>query len=61
MPRSVTTPKAFYKVMAGAALDAIDLPSLLGQLERANQELEISRRLLRLSETNSDDSLTGGD
>lgn len=61
MPRSVTTPKAFYEIMAGAALDAVGLQSLLGQLERANQQLEITRKLLRLTETHSEDSPTSDD
>lgn len=41
MPKSVTTPEAFYKLMAAAALDAIGLPDLLQRLERAERELEI--------------------
>ncbi len=39
MPRSVTTPEAFYEVMARAALDAIGLQALLEELARADQEL----------------------
>lgn len=34
MPTFVTTPEAFYKVMAGAALEAIDLRALLDRLTR---------------------------
>ena len=32
MPAFVTTPEAFYKVMAGAALEAIDLRAILDRL-----------------------------
>jgi hypothetical protein len=38
MPASVTTPEAFYRVMARAALDAIDLRTLLDRLERTERE-----------------------
>jgi hypothetical protein len=40
MPKSVTTPEAFYRVMAGAALDAIDLRALLNRMTRAERYLE---------------------
>ncbi len=40
MPKSVTTPEAFYEVMARAALDAIGLQALLEELARAEQELK---------------------
>ena len=40
MPKSVTTPEAFYEVMARAALDAIGLQALLGELAGAEQELK---------------------
>ena len=43
MPKSVTTPEAFYEVMAGAALDGIDLRALLERVARAERELEIHR------------------
>jgi len=39
MPTSVTTPGAFYEVMARAALDAIGLQALLEELVRAEQDL----------------------
>jgi hypothetical protein len=61
IPRSVTTQQAFYEIMAGAALDAIDFPALLGRLERANRQLQITQEILRLAEANSEDSRTGGD
>ncbi len=40
MPRSVTTPEAFYEVMARAALDAVGLQALLEELAGAVQELD---------------------
>jgi hypothetical protein len=40
MPKSVTTPEAFYEVMARAALDAVGLQALLEELARAEQELK---------------------
>src|ERR1700722_13475618 len=40
MPKSVTTPEAFYEVMARAAPDAAGLQALLEQLRRAEQELK---------------------
>ncbi len=42
MPKSVTTPEAFYEVMARAALDAIGLPALLEEVARAVPEVEIT-------------------
>ena len=46
MPKSATTPAAFYEVMAAAALEAIDLPALLDRLTRAERDLEIMREAL---------------
>jgi hypothetical protein len=40
MPKSVTTPEAFYEVMARAALDAMGLQTLLEELARAEQEVK---------------------
>jgi len=51
MPKSVTTPEAFYEVVAGAALDAIDLRTLLNRMTRAERELEIIQDALRLADT----------
>ena len=51
MPPSVTTAEAFYEVMAGAALDGIDLRALLERLARAEQELETIKEQLRQAET----------
>ena len=61
MPKSVTTAERFYEVMARAALDAIDFRVLLGQLERANQQLHITQDVLRLSETSAEDSRLSND
>jgi hypothetical protein len=47
MPKSVTTPEAFYEVMAAAVLDAIDLRALLERVTRAERELEIIQEALR--------------
>ena len=47
VPKSVTTPEAFYEVMAGAALDGIDLRALLDRVTRAERELETLRERLR--------------
>ena len=51
MPKSVTTPDAFYEVMAAAVLDAIDLPALLERVTRAERELEIIREALSRADT----------
>jgi len=42
MPKSVTTPEAFYEVMARAALDAMGLPALLERVARAERKLNIT-------------------
>ena len=51
MPMSVSTPEAFYEVMAAAVLDAIDLPALLERVTRAEQELEIIQEALSRADT----------
>ena len=48
MPKSMTTPEAFYEVMARAALDAIGLPALLERVARAERKLRISDEALKL-------------
>ena len=40
LPKSVTSPEAFYEVMARAALDGAGLQALLEDLARAEQELK---------------------
>jgi hypothetical protein len=40
MPGSVTTRESFYEVMAGAALEAISLRTLLERLPRAERQLQ---------------------
>ena len=47
MPESVTTPEAFYEVMAGAALDAVGFRALVEQLARAMREPGITEESLR--------------
>jgi hypothetical protein len=42
MPESVTTPEAFYEVMARAAFDAIGLPALIEDMARAERELNVT-------------------
>jgi hypothetical protein len=49
MPKSVTTPEAFYQVMTSAAFDAIDLRTLLERLSRAERELEVTQEALMRS------------
>jgi hypothetical protein len=48
MPKSVTTPEAFYEVMARAALDAIGLQALLERVARAERKLRITEEALKL-------------
>ena len=50
-PMPVMTDKAFYEVMAAAALDAIDLPALLERVTRAERELEIVQEALTRADT----------
>ena len=47
MPKRVTTPEAFYEIMARAALDATGLPALLERVARAERDLEITQEALR--------------
>ena len=47
MPKSVTTPEAFYEVMARAALDAIGLPALLERVARAERKLRTNDEALK--------------
>jgi len=65
MPKSVTTPEAFYEVMAAAVLDAIDLPALLERVTRAERELEIIQEALRRADTEAKNArhqpMTDGD
>jgi hypothetical protein len=54
LPRSVTTPEAFYELMAGAALDGIDLRAILARLAQAERELEMLRETLRRADTEAE-------
>jgi hypothetical protein len=56
MPKSVTTPEGFYEVMAGAALDSIDLRALLERLARAERELETLREGLRQADIEAENA-----
>ena len=47
MPKSVTTPEAFYGVMARAALDAIGLAALLERVARAEQKVRNTDEALK--------------
>jgi hypothetical protein len=47
MPKSVTTPEAFYEVMARIALDAIGLPALLERVARAERKLRTTEETLK--------------
>ena len=47
MPESVTTPEAFYEVMARAALDAVGFRALVERLARAMREPETTPEPLR--------------
>jgi hypothetical protein len=43
MPKSVTTPEAFYEIMARAALDAVGFRTLLERLAQPERDLEITQ------------------
>lgn len=47
IPKSVTTAEAFYQIMAGAAVDATGLWTLLERVARAESDLEIIQDALR--------------
>ena len=53
MPESVTTPEAFYIVMAAAALDAIGPSALLGVTGRKSRRPEVTKEPRRRPEANS--------
>lgn len=63
MPKSVTTPEAFYTVMAGAALDAIELRALLNRMTRAERYLEtrLSRDAMHTESASDVGDDRGGD
>jgi hypothetical protein len=54
MPPSVTTPEAFYEIMASAALDAIGLRLLLERLARAERDLEMTQNAISRADANSE-------
>jgi len=47
MPPSITEPKEFYEIMAGAALEATGLPFLLERIVNAERNLEVIQDALR--------------
>jgi hypothetical protein len=53
MPGFVTTPEAFYEVMAGAALDAVGFRALVQRLARAAREPEKTQEASRRPGTRS--------
>ena len=57
-PRSVTTPEAFYEVLARATLDAIGLRAILEDLARAEKELNIVADEAS-TQAENDDATTG--
>ena len=54
MPKSVTTPEAFYEVMARAALDGVGLRVLLERVARAERDLEITCAGLRQADAEAE-------
>jgi len=56
MPKSATTPEAFYEVMAAAALDATNLRGLLERATRAERELETIQDALRRADLEAKDA-----
>jgi hypothetical protein len=60
MPESVTTPEAFYEVMAGAALDAVGFRALVERLARAMREPTITQEPSRRAGARSKHARSGG-
>jgi hypothetical protein len=56
MPNSVTTPEAFYGIMARAALEAIGLPALLNRVSQAEQELDNIQEALKRAEAKAENA-----
>ena len=54
MPPSVTTPEAFYGIMAAAALDAIGLRALLDRTAQAERNLETIQEELRQADAKAE-------
>ena len=54
MPKSVTTPEAFYEVMARAALDAADIPALLERTAQAERNTETIQEAIRQADANTE-------
>ncbi len=56
MPKSVTTPEAFYGIMARAALQAIGLPALLHRVSQAEQELDNVQEALKRADAKAENA-----
>ncbi len=56
MPESVTTPEAFYEVMARAAFDAIGLPALIEDMARAERELNSTAEALTQADAKAENA-----
>ena len=54
MPKSVTTPEAFYEVMARAAFDAADIPALLERTAQAEQSIETIQEAVRQADSSTE-------
>ena len=54
MPKSVTTPEAFYEVMARAALDAADIPALLERTAQAERNIETTQEAVRQADSSTE-------
>ena len=60
MPESVTTPEAFYEVMAGAALDAVGFRALVERLARAVREPGTTHEPVKRAAARSKHARPGG-
>ena len=56
MPESITTPEAFYEVMARAAFDAIGLPALIEDMARAERELNVTNEALTQADAKAENA-----
>ncbi len=54
MPKSVTTPAAFYEVMARAAFDAADIPALLERTTQAERKIEMAQEAEGQADANTE-------
>jgi hypothetical protein len=54
VPEPVTTPGAFYEVMARAALDAAEIPALLERTARAERNIETTQEAVRQADADTE-------